>query len=752
MYCSTCFRPNPADAEVCIHCKQNIGYLYDRVFVGQQFIFVQADNEHPVTLEVDGTLQTYCATTILSLHRHGVSFGDNSGGGKTRGQEGSLPDRPRLPWPSLKLLTVVTDRKIYRTGSEAALFIVAPDMAEDEAAVEIQLAGQKVYEAKVTLNPGGLALHRYPDLKEGEYKAIVTLSDNTQAECTFSVAEFTLSPLLAILETYQYTGQYLTFTLKLFLLSTPYSGPVELGLQCQVCSECVVAVQKVKAKKGIVRGQFNLSNHSGPFHVQVITPEGHTALVSFPGTGVKERKPIPINLLGQTARMGLIPWENAQPLRGFYVGLGEVNRTPLVLESIQAVRGRLQVVTDLLTTQLIVFNPRTGISQVIDRADLKQGETLEFDAEAPYTLFTVGAFTREKPFEGWGVVIKPLAFEAMLTVPATAQPGEEVTIHLKTTWENGGEVQDPKSGTENGDLPSSISPVGSSIHPLFCLLLVYDARLEHESLLPKLAKRIYESIREATHSLAAGSVSNLQDEDLVLPGDLDFLIMEPDIIMSFQKDFSLQSDISPAGAARELDFLMTTDKLPEVMVAPIRMEFPEMVHLELLCLNGQVSRKVKLGDQIGTWRVRAYLFQEVDYRELTSDIQVDKPLYAELDLPTIASVGDAITAAVHYHTREPADLIIATPFDRTQTRVQGEGTECILIKGPGRVEVRIENQTGSDWSVRAIDGPGVQKVTASRLMILDQGQTVQGERVVVYPSMGPVLRDTVTALIHYPFG
>ena len=37
-------------------------------------------------------------------------------------------------------------------------------------------------------------------------------------------------------------------------------------------------------------------------------------------------------------------------------------------------------------------------------------------------------------------------------------------------------------------------------------------------------------------------------------------------------------------------------------------------------------------------------------------------------------------------------------------------------------------------------------------MILDKGQSAQGEKVVVYASMGQVLKDTITALIHYPFG
>jgi hypothetical protein len=66
--------------------------------------------------------------------------------------------------------------------------------------------------------------------------------------------------------------------------------------------------------------------------------------------------------------------------------------------------------------------------------------------------------------------------------------------------------------------------------------------------------------------------------------------------------------------------------------------------------------------------------------------------------------------------------------------------------------VHIFGQEGEDWTARTVQPPGVQKVTASRLEILKQGQTVRGERVVVYPGPAEVLQDTIEALGRYPFG
>ncbi len=768
MFCPQCSQPNPAHADTCVKCRQDTSYFRDRLFIGRQFIFLQADDQHPVALKVDDVVQTYHSPTIFSRHRHAVSFGDqppaNEGSeqrqarlsrrrrapddsGRGQGNLWPLPDQPQLPHPSLKLLTVVSDRKIYQPDTEASLFVAAPDSAGNEAVLEIQLAGQKVYEAKVLLNRDGLALHYYTDLKEGEYTAVVTLPDQARAECTFSVAEFSLSPLIATLEEHVYAQKRLTFTLKLLLLSVPYSGPVEFGLQCGVCGERVVATQEVQVADGVTKGEFDISRHGGPFHVQVTTPDGNTALVAFPGTGAVEREHIPINPLGQTAEMGLLPWENAQPVRGFYVGPGEVNMTPLLLEGVQAASGRLQVTVDVPQAQIVTFSPGHALTepgQLIERADLKRGQAIEFDVDAPYTLFTVGAFTQGKPFEGWGIVIKPVAFEATLSAPPTAQPGEEIEIYLNI---------DPPFPT--GEEPRE----RQTPMPAFCWLLAYDARLEHESPVPKLAKRIYESIRDGSGNLAAGQVPDARDQRWTLPEDAVLGISgaglrapQPLQVLRMAAMEAVSYSLA-AEPAKAMPIVAEAGvETPVMVVTPTRMQFPQLVYNELFYMEGQASRTVKLGDQIGTWRVRAYLFKGTDYRELTSDVQADKLLYAELDLPAIASPGDDITATVNYYTREPADLVIATSFGETRAQVTGSGTQPFPILGPGRVEARIESQSGSDWTLRDIAPPGVQKVTASRLLILDQGQTARGEKVVIYASMGQVLKDTITALIGYPFG
>jgi hypothetical protein len=525
--------------------------------------------------------------------------------------------------PQLDLFTVVTDRKIYRPDDKIVLFAVAPDLAGMAVDLEIRFQGQKVYEAQLELNDDGLGLHQYDDLHEGEYSIVLSdpQSPQRRAEAVFTVAECTLSPLIATLVEHQFADRVLSFKFDVRLLSAPYSGPLQLGLQSQASGDQIVATQQVEVVSGLLSGQFDVTRHGGPFHVQLTTPDGNTAQVDFPGTGFRERRSLPLNPLGQGVELSLLPGEATTPVRGFYLGDKGVSVTPLVLKAVHSSTGRLQIAKALDQLQLVLFDPRRRTSQTLERTNLKKGDVVEFEVAAPYTLFTAGAFLtgQPQPFEGWGIVIPPVNFEATLTAPQTAQPGETIEVEVAAVTHTG-------------------EPA-----PVFCWLLVYDARLEHESPIPKLAKQIYQSIQAASQQLQADAIKSVSENPFGYQfGDELFL-----------RRTSIMPMAMPTGAIRFAAAAMSEPvaagmaQIPAAETAtlietPARMEFPELAYQELFFIGGQTGRTIQLGDQIGLWRVRAYLFRGADYRELTVDVQADKRLYAELNLPAIASDGDRI--------------------------------------------------------------------------------------------------------------
>lgn len=753
MYCPNCLTPNRPDATECADCQTGMDGLRERVAIGNQFVFVDASARRPIALSLDGAKpQVFTQPTLISRHRHGIGLGETPVRDQKRRPSKPAVELPCLPPPDGPNLTaVITERKIYRPKEEAHIFVVAPDAAGEEVEIEVQLAGQQITKERVTLDDAGLALQPYADLEEGEYTILVRRpgqDERKPAQCTFSVAEFTLSPLIALLQRHTYEAGELAFHLQVLALSVPYDGGVELGLQS---GGRVVETQKAQVHKGTVEASFDVREYEGPFHVQVTTPEGETASVFFPGTARTERERITLCPLGEVAEASLVPGDDTHEVRGLHVGYDGVETTPIQLTSAVAHTGRLVAAMQAAAIQVVTFHPLTGATAVHDFYNVKADDVLKFAIEAPYTLFTVGLMAPRLPYEAWGVVVRPVDVVANLSAPERAEPGDEIAVRIESDW----------SGA--------------------CLLLVYDARLEHESPIPKLGKQLMDAIRASTESLTEQTAKSLASMPPWgwAPGWDTFRGFN----MSMGMSMGIPKAAGPIPAAQRrvaslraglMDYLgappvvhqtgalpdegapvaVATEAEPLTFVAvPNREDFPELAYMELFSVEHVAERTVPLGDQIGTWRCRAYLISGLDVLELTADVEAAKAVYAELDLPAIVGQGDDILAGVRYHTSQPATMTITLPDGETISgAVMGHGTETFHLTEPGDVTVHIAATEGEDWTTRTAKPPGVQTVTASRLDILKQGETVRAERVVVYPGPANVLTETIEALGRYPFG
>lgn len=745
MFCPSCRIPvEPHVRQECPYCQADMKGLRKRVAVGAQFVFADASPNRPIALSLDGgEPQVFTQPTVVSRHRHGVGLGEAHTRFVRRRRPPEEPgvDLPRLPVPvGPDLTAVITERKIYRPKDEAHIFIIAPDASGEEIEMEVQLAGQQITKERVTLDEAGMVLRPYADLEEGEYTVLVRRlgqEGRKPAECTFSVAEFTLSPLIALLERHTYEMGDLSFSVRVLALSVPYSGLLELGLQS---GARVVETQQASARDGVVEASFAVSRYEGPFRVQITTPDGETASVSFPGTAKTERERITLCPLGMVAEAGLLPGEDTQEIRGLHVGYGGAEVTPLRLESAVARTGRLVADVRAGTVQIVTFHPLTGATALYEFTGVDAGETIEFPVEAPYTLFTVGVLAPRHAYEAWGVVVHPADLTASLSAPENAEPGQEIAVRVEAD------------------------------RPVSCLLLVYDARLEHESPVPKLGRQLMDAIRADTGDLKeqpAPALVSMPPWTWGGPWDVEFALGPPTgmvrsapvarrmtatlgesvYFMRAEMPF-VKEAASPPGAA-----VATTPETLTFVTAPSREDFPELAYMELFPVHEVAERTVPLGDQIGTWRCRAYVVAGLDVVELTADVEAAKAVYAELDLPAIVGAGDDILASAHYHTQQPATLTITLPDGQIISGAAlGHGAETFHLTEPGDVTVHIASAEGEDWTVRTVKPPGIQTVTSSRLEILRRGETIHGERVVVYPGPADVLQDTIEALGRYPFG
>jgi hypothetical protein len=741
MYCPICHQTNVPGAERCHACEADVAYLEkeDRIYVGEQFLFLDADADSPLAVAVDGEPQTFLRPTLLSRHRCRISFGemdqDKFSRLSRRPKEDWVwprADLPRLDAPAVAPLAVITERKIYRPDDEVRFFVVAPDLAGGRVSLEVQLAGERIFRQNVSLDAAGLALLPFDDLQEGLFEVIAQRDDHdVTARTTFTVAEFSLSPLTALLEQFTLEEGRLWFRLNVQQLNAPYDGQAELSLLSRAGGERAIAVKKVRIKKGAVEARFQVEQKDGPFHVRVTTPGGETALVAFPGTEAAPQPVVRINPLGRTADALLTPGLGSREVRGLHVRYADQADTLFHLESAVAAEARLIAHTRARLLQVVSFDPVTGQSAAHDFQNVRRGETIAFDVAAPYTLFTLAAFTDDGPYEAWGVVVRPVDLQVSLIAPQRAEPGETIDIAVRAD------------------------------RSARCLLLVYDARLEHESPLPQLGRRLHDALRDAVRPLRVAAPPLLRDTQPPWPppgmlyrGEGIFLASG----LSDVKDMMLSTMAAavPAGAAMAAGAeVETAVETLAFTVAPSRENFPELAYLELFDVgdSGLAERAVPLGDQIGTWRCRAYVFAGLDARELTADVAAEKTLFAELDLPAIVGPGDEIQVAARYHAPDGGALSIFRPGgDLITAQVSGSGVLRFTLTEPGAVEAHLAAADGDDWTRREVAPPGMQKVTVSRLDILRAGETATGERVVVYPGVGPVLADAIEALYNYPFG
>lgn len=731
MKCLSCGDPSLPDAGACARCgatPEGSRELLDRVRAGQQFAFFRASADRPLFVGIDGESRCLKGPTIVSLHEHSIEFAAH--GPRFRGlhqQEWEPVHFEKLELPTLKLVALVTDRKIYHPRDQAQVFMAAPNWPGEDVELEVRKFDQRVQQMRFTLDDAGLRLCRIQALEEGEYQvhARVVSRPSADATCSFACAEFTLSTLQATLLSHVRDGNKLQLEVQVTALGAPYEGEADIALVAGRVAR--VDQKRVRISGGRICETFGAHPWYPDLRLTITTPDGSTASVPIPGTRPEEQGRTLLSALDRPVWGALSPFRGAEgSIRGLHYAREKENTLPFAMESIQGTEGRIIVRRDVVCAQLLIFDPLTGEFKKYEFKDVKKGDALCFPVEPPYRLFTIGAiFKQGQPHEAWGTVFHPETLKAEMAAPKTALPGDRIVVRVESN------------------------------RPSQCLLLVYDARLEHESPAARLSQCIFGHLEESSQSLAAGravkpglggetfaafSGSGFQME--MMESRLSAPLGDVQYCLSAPSESGLRMAPGVEGLSTELDSLLTTN----------RESFAELAHIELFPVNGNVERAVGLSDQIGTWRCRAYLFSGLDWVELTRDVEARQELFAEMDLPAVLGDGDEVQAQIRYHAEGEAVLTVTSPSGKSEHPVSGDGRVEVPIRGPGEVVAEITSGGRADHSRRTVKAPGIDTVTASRIQILTRGEVATGKRVAVFPEMSYVVQETVEALIQYPYG
>lgn len=698
-----------------------MAWAAQRTYAGEQFVFVEADPQHPIVVDAaEGDQTTHevrvSEPRIFSRHEWslflvGALPPDHASWAVADTMHLSSLSRPRL-----NLLTVVTDRKIYAPGSEAQVFVVALGHGGAEVEVEVKLSGQRIAQRKLRLDETGLLLYALPVREAGEYQLLagILARPESGAHCDFTCAEFSLSPLLARIESFTPGSGRVKFALDVSLLGAPYAGTATVRV---LSDGDKLHEEKVKIAAGRLEVDCALRWYGhGTLSAEITTPDGNTARVAFPNSDIEQITPFELSALDPPVQASLHPFPEAQGFtRGLHWSRGREEDLPFSLDSHVAAEARIVAYRNAKLVHVDVFDPHTGARSSIELRDVKLGQVIAIPVKPPYVVFTIGAFIeRGRPFESWGCVLHPEELTGSLHAPDTGMPGDRIVVKI------------------------------GSNRRAKCLLLVYDARLEHESPVPKLAECVREHLEEATEGLGADRVIDLARRSAVRPRQPITAMMARGGAMPVGARMMSIASVSEAPGALVVE--------EEAVATYSRDRVAELAHVELFDVEGEVAKAPRLGDQIGTWRVRAYLFRGVDWVELSKDVKADLPLFAEPDLPAIVGEGDQVHARVNFHAAGDATLVVTTPEGSKKHAVRGDGAVEVLLTRPGDVVAEISSAEHRDTARRTVKAPGKETVTASRISLLPKGGVLRAKRVVVYPSLGEMLAGAIESLIRYPYG
>jgi hypothetical protein len=661
---------------------------------------------------------------------------------------------------SLSFGAVISDRRVYSPGDTIRLLVASPGSRGKSTNLVVMYAGKRaVMSDSFALDDYGVYLYELKGIEEsGEYTATATTtsysrkgmsgdSEKKTFSCNFTLAEHTLSPMLAQVKKQVISHDVLEAELEITVLNQPYTGSVRVGLYCEFC-RVVVEEKSFDAKNGSLRLDWKLSGHTGPFRLEFSTPDGNTASVTLQSTRVEERQEIQVGNLGEIVNIALVPIPDGRNLRGINWAPRGVSTTPVIIREAESNNIEVQVARNLDYLYIYTVNPFTGEAKQDSKGSLKEGQLFSFTNSAPYQLVFVGCIINAKEnalFEGRTVVFHPEMLSIEINAPGKVEPSEEVKVILETNKK------------------------------AKCLFMVYDERLDTENITGKLGKDIYNHLRalpsiqqlsdqfierkELAHEMAMGEAPGRLSARAMGIGVFGSKMAAPP---SSMVPAAMRMAAAPSAAYSKangdtITTVVTAGMQAATSAAPRRAWFPKLLACRLLEIDGIHEERVKLGDTITHWKVQVFAFADLDYVSKSASLEADKSVIVDIDVPPMMDNDDEFYGKAVYHIAEgKGTLRIKLPDGSSyEGEVKGDGIKDFKLPGPGVIEAEVTSDVGEDSMIKEVGRQASEKVTVSMLSILEKDEELQvnsGKKVFVYCSLKALLSDSVRALVQYPYG
>ncbi|HDJ89266.1 MAG TPA: hypothetical protein ENG40_01055, partial [Thermoprotei archaeon] len=610
---------------------------------------------------------------------------------------------PKISLSKLSLLQITSDRKIYGPGETAKIIVVNLGKRGEEVEINVYRDENLYLNEKISIDEFGIGFTEIPELEVGKYRVKANYMDET-ATVEFTVTPFRLPLIQAFLKKHVLERNVLKADIEMYRLNMPYTGKCRVGLYCKYCDE-IVLEKNVSFKEGFASVEFDLSGHTGPFSLYFTLSDGSSTSIKIPHTGRVERREVILSNYGKIFSATLVPKENAKKIRGLYIFEGGVSSQPIIMNRVDDKNIRIKVLEKFDILKIGLYNPLNGKCVLKEFKNIEENSELIFNGFNPITFIVIGGFIGREIFEGAAITIYPEDISVELSCPEHVYPGEEFKIKLKSN---------------------------RKIHGI---LLIYDSRIQHESIVDKLAENIFNTINDFRRS---DWRRYREMPRPIFPLRSIGKGRERLILYAARPVLAVPSEAERAVEKRE--------KVEYRVLEKFFTFFDEFIFEDVF------EKSVKIGREPGIYVVKFYGFNGIDFVERDFRIEASKPAMVELDIPSFIDVGENVWGKVSYTVFGKGRLYIETPWGKYVKTVEGTGIERFLVKGPGKIRVIVEKDGFIDAVEGEIKRPGLERLTFSNIILLRSGEEVEGKKIVIYSSPLLLVKDIVETLVQYPFG
>lgn len=427
-----------------------------------------------------------------------------------------------------------------------------------------------------------------------------------------------------------------------------------------------------------------------------------------------------------------------------------------------------------------------GGAREITRSSVASGDVIEVDTPSPMGLILIGAFIKDKAWEGWATTIAPEGVKPTISTPKHARPGSVVTIDVEASLAGAGARSSAYVIVKDARLLGIDTP-GSRLAG--CSKAYAEAaseKLEIGSSMMTLEDALPRPVPPPSavfSSTLAGSAPRGRPGMVLPSAPMAEGAMPPPMARAITLGSppapgrppggARPSAAPPGGAPPPAPMMAAAPEMVAFAAAPappgapppvggkpteqaagagpgpyrsataverVRADDPEVLFAGLLPIkDGRASVSLRLGEAFTDYLVEAFVISGLDWAPVEARFRAAKELFAELEVPVFVHPDNTAVGRVHAGassermkvrvTRGGADVQLfkdGKPLNAGD-EISGARVELSFLCGPGDYEAVVEDVTGktpADRVQKRVDEPGKMRRIARSLRLLEPGEAI----------------------------